>query len=128
MDNYIPKWHRELEIFSKIKPLILLEGNVLDSYQYPEDGSTPKGLFFVCLNFYTISSKMQVIKISYFTTVCRAFITIAKTDTLIILQSSQKRQLNMVIFEVSLEGTEKTLPLQSQEKHYLKQKKQVLLL
>ena len=43
MDNYIPKWHRELEIFSKIKPLILLEGNVLDSYQYPEDGSTPKG-------------------------------------------------------------------------------------
>ena len=43
MDNYIPKWHRELEIFSKIKPLILLEGNVLDSYQYPEEGSTPKG-------------------------------------------------------------------------------------
>ena len=87
-----------------------------------------RGLFFVCLNIYTISSKMQVIKISYFTTVCRAFITIAKTDTLIILQSSQKRQLNMVIFELSLEGTEKTLPLQSQEKHYLKQKKQVLLL
>lgn len=43
MTDYIPKWHRELEIFSKIKPLILLEGNVLDSYQYPEDGSTPKG-------------------------------------------------------------------------------------
>ena len=43
MSDYIPKWHRELEIFSKIKPLILLEGNVLDSYQYPEDGSTPKG-------------------------------------------------------------------------------------
>ena len=43
MADYIPKWHRELEIFSKIKPLILLEGNVLDSYQYPEDGSTPKG-------------------------------------------------------------------------------------
>ena len=43
MSDYISKWHRELEIFCKIKPLILLEGNVLDSYQYPEEGSTPKG-------------------------------------------------------------------------------------
>ena len=43
MSYYISKWHRELEIFCKIKPLILLEGNVLDSYQYPEEGSTPKG-------------------------------------------------------------------------------------
>jgi hypothetical protein len=32
-----------LGIFSRIKPLILLEGNVLDSYRYPEEGSTPKG-------------------------------------------------------------------------------------
>lgn len=43
MSDYISKWHKELSIFSKIKPLIILEGNVLDSYQYPEDGSTPKG-------------------------------------------------------------------------------------
>lgn len=43
MNDYIPKWHRELGIFSKIKPLIVLEGNVLDSYQYPVEGSTPKG-------------------------------------------------------------------------------------
>ena len=41
--QYIPKWHKELEIFSKIKPIIILEGNILDSYQYPVDGSTPKG-------------------------------------------------------------------------------------
>lgn len=43
MSDYISKWHKELGIFSKIKPMIILEGNVLDSYQYPEDGSTPKG-------------------------------------------------------------------------------------
>ena len=43
MSDHYPKWHRELDIFSKIKPLLLLEGNVLDSYQYPEEGSTPKG-------------------------------------------------------------------------------------
>ncbi len=43
MSDYISKWHKELAIFSKIKPLIVLEGNVLDSYQYPEEGSTPKG-------------------------------------------------------------------------------------
>ena len=43
MNTYLPKWHRELSIFSKIKPVIVLEGNVLDSYQYPEDGSTPRG-------------------------------------------------------------------------------------
>lgn len=43
MKDYISKWHKELEIFTKIKPLLILEGNILDSYQYPEDGSTPKG-------------------------------------------------------------------------------------
>lgn len=43
MSDYISKWHKELGIFSKIKPLIILDGNVLDSYQYPEEGSTPKG-------------------------------------------------------------------------------------
>ena len=43
MSDYISKWHRELEIFSRIKPMMILEGNVLDSYQYPIDGSTPKG-------------------------------------------------------------------------------------
>lgn len=41
--NYIPKWHRELELFSQIKPVILLDGNILDVYQYPVDGSLPKG-------------------------------------------------------------------------------------
>ncbi len=43
MSDYIPRWHRELSIFSKIKSLIILEGNVLDSYRCPTDGSTPKG-------------------------------------------------------------------------------------
>ena len=43
MGDFIPKWHRELEIFDKIKPIIILEGNVLDKYQYPTDGSVQKG-------------------------------------------------------------------------------------
>lgn len=45
MDNesYIPKWHRELVLFSQIKPLIILEGNVLDIYQYPIEGNVPRG-------------------------------------------------------------------------------------
>lgn len=43
MSDYTPKWHKELDIFGKIKPLLVLEGNVLDMYQYPEEGSTPKG-------------------------------------------------------------------------------------
>lgn len=43
MSDYISKWHKELGIFSRIKPLLILEGNVLDSYQYPVDGSTPRG-------------------------------------------------------------------------------------
>jgi len=43
MSYYIPKWHRELEIFTKIKPLIILEGNVLDIYSYPTEGSITKG-------------------------------------------------------------------------------------
>ena len=43
MGYYIPKWHRELDIFHRIKPLIILEGNVLDVYQYPEEGSAGLG-------------------------------------------------------------------------------------
>jgi len=43
MEEYIAKWHRELGIFCKIKPLIIVEGNVLDVYQYPTDGSISKG-------------------------------------------------------------------------------------
>lgn len=43
MTDFISKWHRELEIFDKIKPIIILEGNVLDKFQYPVDGSMPKG-------------------------------------------------------------------------------------
>lgn len=43
MSDYISRWHKELGIFTKIKPLIILEGNILDSYQYPEEGNTPKG-------------------------------------------------------------------------------------
>ena len=39
MDALISKWHRELELFSSIKPLLIFEGNVLDQYRYPENGS-----------------------------------------------------------------------------------------
>lgn len=43
MGDYISRWHKELGIFARIKPLIILEGNILDAYQYPKEGSTPKG-------------------------------------------------------------------------------------
>ena len=32
---YICKWHRELEIFYKLKPLLILEGNILDVFTWP---------------------------------------------------------------------------------------------
>ena len=43
MSEYLPKWHRELELFGKIKPILILEGNVLDRCRYPRDGSVQKG-------------------------------------------------------------------------------------
>lgn len=43
MNHYLPKWHRELEIFHRVKPLIIIEGNVLDVYQYPVEGSAGIG-------------------------------------------------------------------------------------
>ncbi len=43
MSDYIAKWHKELGIFCRIKPLIIVEGNILDVYQYPEEGSVSKG-------------------------------------------------------------------------------------
>ena len=38
-ENLISKWHRELALFSGIKPMLILEGNVLDQYRYPVEGS-----------------------------------------------------------------------------------------
>ena len=34
----VPKWHRELQIFRRVKPLLILQGNVLDVYRYPDGG------------------------------------------------------------------------------------------
>ena len=45
MNDYTPRWHRELEIFMRIKPIIILEGNVMDIFQYPVDGGIAKGTF-----------------------------------------------------------------------------------
>ena len=39
METLVSKWHRELELFSGIKPMLILEGNVLDQYRYPVAGS-----------------------------------------------------------------------------------------
>lgn len=50
MSDYMPKWHKELVIFSKIKPLLIVEGNILDLYQYPENGNIcrlPHYLFYL---------------------------------------------------------------------------------
>jgi len=38
MNNFLPKWHRELDIFHKIKPLIIIDGNILDIFEYPVEG------------------------------------------------------------------------------------------
>ena len=42
MTPLISKWHRELELFSAVKPLLILEGNVLDQHRFPVEGSIPE--------------------------------------------------------------------------------------
>ena len=32
----VAKWHKELEIFYRIKSSIILEGNIYDSFRFPE--------------------------------------------------------------------------------------------
>ena len=36
-NNELPKWHQELTIFNRIKPQIIIEGNIMDKYVYPEE-------------------------------------------------------------------------------------------
>ncbi len=38
-DIFFTKWHRELDIFHRVKSLLILEGNIHDQFQYPGDGS-----------------------------------------------------------------------------------------
>ncbi len=42
MQPLVSKWHRELELFSSMSPMLVLEGNVLDQYRYPVKGSIPE--------------------------------------------------------------------------------------
>ncbi len=42
MQPLVSKWHRELELLMAVKPLLILEGNVLDQYRYPVTGSLPE--------------------------------------------------------------------------------------
>ena len=42
MAPLISKWHRELELFSAVKPMLILEGNVADMCRYPVEGSIPE--------------------------------------------------------------------------------------
>ena len=43
MGNFTPKWQKELDIFDRIKPIVILEGNVLDKYQYSGDDGMQQG-------------------------------------------------------------------------------------
>ena len=36
MSGHMTKWHQELDIFSRIKSALILEGNIFDSFPYPE--------------------------------------------------------------------------------------------
>ena len=33
-DATLPKWHRDIDIFSKINSIIIIEGNILDKFMY----------------------------------------------------------------------------------------------
>lgn len=45
MTDFTPRWLKELEIFMRVKPIIILEGNVMDIFQYPIEGGVAKGTF-----------------------------------------------------------------------------------
>ena len=38
-DLLYTKWHMEMDIFYKVKPIMIMEGNILDQFQYPTDQS-----------------------------------------------------------------------------------------
>ena len=102
MEEYIAKWHRELGIFCRIKPLILIEGNVLDVYRYPVEGSAPKGSILRLpeyLHYYFEDLGYQTVA---FLTVCRAFIILAIKNISGPLQSLFRRKLKGIAFEAIL--------------------------
>ena len=39
VENLIPRWYRELELFRSVKPLLVLEGCVMDQVRVPVTGS-----------------------------------------------------------------------------------------
>lgn len=38
-NKYYTKWHKEMDIFYKVKPIMIMEGNILDQFQYPTNQS-----------------------------------------------------------------------------------------
>jgi DNA polymerase III delta prime subunit len=54
---YICKWHKELEIFYKLKPLLILEGNILDVFTWP--GERPQDRMDMPLPLYLYTFLVQ---------------------------------------------------------------------
>ena len=64
MGTFIPKWHRELELFSAVKPLLILEGNVTDKYRYPVAGSIRESSLRQQSQFSILNSQFSIPKSS----------------------------------------------------------------
>ena len=110
MADYIAKWHRELGIFCRIKPLLIVEGNVLDVYQYPVEGSTPKGsilrlpeylhYYFTDLGYKTIAffDSMQGFYNSCEEGHIEAFAELTEADIRHILHRSEEKRLRFKFY------------------------------
>lgn len=59
MNRITPKWLRELEIFERIKPIIILGGNIHDMFQYPGDEYMQEGSILGLVDYLHYHFKSQ---------------------------------------------------------------------
>lgn len=101
MNEFIPKWQKELDIFNKIKPIIILEGNVLDKYQYPGDDNMQSGSILRLTEYLHYHSRTQVIKILLFMTVLEVFTIILKKDIFRVLLNWCMQMYLIIVFQLN---------------------------
>ena len=66
-DTTLPKWHMDINIFSKINSIIIIEGNILDKFMYKNV------MYSLCDYLYLIFKENGYEGIAYYDIILKGF-------------------------------------------------------
>ena len=75
-DTTLPKWHMDINIFSKINSIIIVEGNILDKFMYKNV------MYSLCDYLYLIFKENGYEGIAYYDIILKGFYCLKEKELL----------------------------------------------